>query len=354
MISSLKIKTSSGTMNKSPRKKAARGAFSNGIWHCDCDPRHPAEHFQTKNGGQNHGRWCTICQSGSCGLATNHSPPLVYTCQKSQPKRCNFFLWDDDAKVREEAAILNNSRSETGPKIPTKPSQPARPLTPTHRSPAQQNHHGMATPNSKSRRSPVTSDESDFDWSASNDKALAEVGQALAMAAPETPRKVPRTPMFTSPGKRNHSEMVENNSTFSSTVGDDDIFNTPRSSEDVSGLLSPVESPMRRKPQDGNHYPINSALATDALRILERSNISPDAEQQLIELLNKHDLRTQGIAKGRDITRLALGNKDKKIADLEARIASLEAERETSKAVIAHMKSDIIQTSPGKSRKRGG
>jgi hypothetical protein len=29
-----------------------------GVWHCDCDPRLPADKFQTKNGGKNHGRWC--------------------------------------------------------------------------------------------------------------------------------------------------------------------------------------------------------------------------------------------------------------------------------------------------------
>jgi len=34
------------------------GAFVNGVWHCDCEPRLPAEKFQTKNGGKNHGRWC--------------------------------------------------------------------------------------------------------------------------------------------------------------------------------------------------------------------------------------------------------------------------------------------------------
>lgn len=70
-------------------KVPLKGLFSDGIWQCkdshppflplpcislliaygaraeadlilgNCDPRLPAQHFQTKNGGKNHGRWCT-------------------------------------------------------------------------------------------------------------------------------------------------------------------------------------------------------------------------------------------------------------------------------------------------------
>ncbi|KAI9795505.1 MAG: hypothetical protein M1825_001455, partial [Sarcosagium campestre] len=77
----------------SASRSLPKGLFEDGIWKCNCDPRQPADHFQTRNGGKNHGRW-------------------FYTCQKPQPKRCNFFLWDDDAKPREASAVLANSRSE--------------------------------------------------------------------------------------------------------------------------------------------------------------------------------------------------------------------------------------------------
>ncbi|KAL9080181.1 MAG: hypothetical protein Q9157_001026 [Trypethelium eluteriae] len=91
-----------------PSRNRARGAFVNGAWHCkriflpyesqlitvgDCEPRLPAEHFKVKKEGPNH----------------------VYTCQS---KKCGFFLWDEDAKPREEAAILTNSRNE--PKKPNR------------------------------------------------------------------------------------------------------------------------------------------------------------------------------------------------------------------------------------------
>ncbi|ERF72307.1 hypothetical protein EPUS_02194 [Endocarpon pusillum Z07020] len=298
-------------MDKSPVKKNPRGAFLSGIWH-------------------------------------------FYTCQKSQPKRCKFFLWDDDAKVREEATVLNNSRSEAGPKTPMKPVQAPRQHATTRTPPAQRSHHSVMTPTSTVRPLSIASDETDFEWSASNEKALLKMAQTPAMVPPETPRKTPRTAQFTSPGKRNHCEMLGSVSGLSTSVCTDDVFNTPRSSQDVCGLLSPVETPSREKLQRGVHCPTESDLAADVLRILEGVKLSNEMEQKLVELLNKHDLRTQGIAKGRDVTRLALGSKERKIAELEARIAGLEGERETNKAVIAHLKRNIVQTSPSKSRKSRG
>ena len=317
-------------MNRSPAKKTTKGTFMNGIWYCECVPRLPAEHFQTKNGGQNHGRWCTDPLIPSIRILQLILASSVYTCQKSQPKRCKFFLWDDDAKAREEAAVLTKSRSETEPQTPPKPMQPTGQHTPPHLSLARHSHEGVATLSSECKTLPGTNSEKDFGWSASNDKALVEADQKSAMAPPETPRKTPRTSQLTSPGKRKDSEMLEIDSDFSTPLSSDNVFNTPLSSLIGKGLLSPVDTPGREKLQ-GRISPLAEYnLAVDALRILERYKLPAEVEQKLIELFNKHELRTQGIIKGRDITRLALSSKERKIAELEARIASLEAERETS------------------------
>ena len=76
-----------------PRSTEPKGVFTDGIWHCECKPRLPAEHFKVKKETKNKGRW-------------------FYTCQNQAEKRCDFFLWDEDAKLREEGAVLNNSRSQ--------------------------------------------------------------------------------------------------------------------------------------------------------------------------------------------------------------------------------------------------
>jgi hypothetical protein len=39
-------------------KVPLKGLLTDGSWHCNCEPRLPAVHLQTKNGGKNHGRWC--------------------------------------------------------------------------------------------------------------------------------------------------------------------------------------------------------------------------------------------------------------------------------------------------------
>lgn len=243
---------------------------------------------------------------------------------------------------------------EPEPKTPSKPIQSGRTLETPPRSSAQRGNAGPITPSSHTKVLPPNGDDDDFDWSTSGDQALVEAAQAAAMAPPQTPRKAPRTPQFTSPGKRDHSQMLANNSSPSTSPSNDDVFNTPSSSDDATGLLSPIETPARIRSYALAPPPVKSSLAADALRIVEKSRLSHEVEQELVQLLETHDLRTQGIARGRDISRLALSNKDKKISELEARIASLEAERETSRAVIAHLKTDILQTSPKKGRKRVG
>lgn len=45
-----------------------------------------------------------------------------------------------------------------------------------------------------------------------------------------------------------------------------------------------------------------------------------------------------GIAKGREAVRLSVKAKDAKIAELQARIGLLEAERETDRAMIGHLR----------------
>ncbi|OJD20606.1 hypothetical protein ACJ73_08058 [Blastomyces percursus] len=87
-----------------------RGLFVNGTWHCNCEPRRQADHFETKNGGRNHGRW-------------------FYTCPKPQGKRCSFFLWEEEAEVRERdmAKVLKGEEAGT-PGGSSANRTPSRPL----------------------------------------------------------------------------------------------------------------------------------------------------------------------------------------------------------------------------------
>lgn len=385
-------------------RTSRRGLFVEGIWHCDCEPRMPAEKFRVKNGGQNHGRW-------------------FYTCQKSQPKRCPFFLWSDDAKVREEAAVLNNSRNEPGvatgagvgadsetehdrapkdwipeeainaPKTPRTPmrqskiTQPITPISNTKSLKRTPSPPQSARSNTLSPRSPSKGNNDElFDWSSSADEELVEVAHNLESNNPyrndaESPRKSVKIAKEDSPNKRKHSgtmDRIDGDSLFGSELGStwlltaNETPTTPTKNNDSSNIiLTPGTTPVHpiRQPQPHTHPPTTSRqphafhpseddpspLALEALHILSplQPTLPQTITQPLITLLNRHDLRAQGILKGREIARTAIQAKEKKITELQARIASLEAERETSRTVIMCLKSDIAR-SPGKGNAGGG
>ncbi|KAI0125980.1 hypothetical protein BJ170DRAFT_633328 [Xylariales sp. AK1849] len=94
-----RAKTTFGTSD-TPTKVPLDGYFIKGQWHCNCQPRLPAIQFQVKRDSKNKGRWFYACQIDR----TKGKP--------GQPERCDFFLWAEDARKREEGAVLSNSRTE--------------------------------------------------------------------------------------------------------------------------------------------------------------------------------------------------------------------------------------------------
>ncbi|KAK9476024.1 hypothetical protein V1514DRAFT_212184 [Lipomyces japonicus] len=64
--------------------KAQRGTYENGEWKCDCIPRRVAVLRTTLKEGANKGR-------------------KFYTCTNARDEQCKFFLWQDDAKMREQS-----------------------------------------------------------------------------------------------------------------------------------------------------------------------------------------------------------------------------------------------------------
>ena len=335
-----------------------RGLFLNSVWHCDCDcdPRLPADKFQTKNGGKNHGRWCKNLSGWRGGMALIVTC-LVYTCQKPKHKGCKFFLWADEAKIREEAAVLNNSRSE--PRTPQKQTYIAAPTTPQTRTNA---------PAASIEKSAVQAKAADalgkqdsFSWSSSDEEELLKAEQEVLQGTSfETPKKAARPQNMASPGKRTFFEMSVQSAKGDKTwLVSDDVFSTPSESHNPnrSALLTPSTSATSGPIQTAPLAPQSSTLATEALQILRKakSQLDHQAETDLVELLNKHDLRTQGISKGRDLVRVAVQSRDRKIAELQSRISVLEAEKETNRRVISHLKVDLAtpKKDGGRSMPRG-
>lgn len=226
----------------------------------------------------------------------------------------------------------------------------------------------------------VKKEEEDFgEWplSVNDEISLAGAVEETASAQtrnlnPETPRKAIKVDMFNTPGskrKRDEAEALPTPSTGRNQP--DDVFTTSSTTRlkggmwdgnERSGLMSPLVTPMPARFRDGNQ-PVETAenisdlkdydITKEVMELLKDQSVDEDITAKLQQVLNKHALKTQGIARGRDITRIALKTKESRIAELEQRIVELQNERELDKVIIKHFKSDMAQSLNKRGRGKG-
>ncbi|KIW07985.1 uncharacterized protein PV09_01884 [Verruconis gallopava] len=325
-------KVRSSGKRKPFRGRRMRGLFTNGVWYCDCNPRLPAEHFKVKKEGKNQGRW-------------------FYTCQKPEEQRCAFFLWDEDAKIREESAVLNNSRTE-----------PRAPLTVGASGRDREQHHSenaKAPEESGSQResviklradSPSSShhEESGDEHTKDSDSSLVseaglrslEENAIRSLQQPQLPLE-PKTP-----AKRSHIEMhgLPTPDTIGRqhhSLGYPVSSPSKRRATDVEllNLVSPTTTPTPVRFRDAVGGSGDDTLFAEIEQVLSshRVKLNADTSKAVKAICHKHTLRMQGVIKGREISRLALNAKDAKILELQRRIDTLEAEHETERAIVRHL-----------------
>jgi hypothetical protein len=241
-------------------------------------------------------------------------------------------------------------------------------------------------------------EEDEFDeWPLSPEEekkvaAVVERKSVLVGTYPETPRKAVKPSQFDTPGSKrkreddtlptpvtgasridNHfnAEQDTQDTEDTENTQDTDIFTTPSARPSVgqnawessqhSGLRSPSYTPTPSRFRDATEpterrsdNPKQSYdISDEVMDLLKDQHVDEDTASSLRKLLNKHALKISGIAKGRDITRLALKAKDVKIAELQQKITALEAEREMDKTVIRHFKSDMAESVAKRGRGRG-
>jgi hypothetical protein len=321
-----------------------RGSFADGVWYCDCTPRLPAERFKVKKDGPNHGRW-------------------FYTCQVGKDNGCGFFLWDDDAKPREEAAVLSGKRTEPTTEraqdnwgageaqngVQGKGLFSGHALEPSR----WQRDASTASPSPPSSRQTVMSDQHGYKRTAEDAEFGDDFGLDDIGHQPETPYKAQKTGVYATPattGKRKLPWLMEEATANTSTSKPaEDYFNTPskRTTQTptikqepgtpaAQATLATAASPSPpARYRDALHNPADSgsSLTSEVLAALSTTNISSDVRETLRSICTKHDLRYQGVVKGRDVSRLAIKAKDAKITEIQARIASIEADREVEKSL---------------------
>ncbi|KAJ5886906.1 uncharacterized protein N7473_009580 [Penicillium subrubescens] len=320
------------------------GLFKDGIWCCNCPARPPAARRQTKNGGKNHGRW-------------------FYTCEQLPPKKCGFFLWADEAEPREKAVVLSNSHSELDhldsvPKTPTKSTQrgPNGLMTP------QTEHRVIDIPPREFKTPPKTAkarmmaeDSDEFGWNYDSDDN-EEIAQVLSSSQanesflsqpvfyPELPSKVPRTPRTTSPGKRKRSgfEFDQPDSSTSAIATPASTHTTqsarfPPSSAELCWTPTPVRN---RDALSSDSRLEESDLSKSASAVLDKHGVvlPNQAYDELVELLNRYDLKMRGVNRARDILRVAMKKKDDEILRLKEKNTNLQAQNEMDRSIIDSMK----------------
>lgn len=272
--------------------------------------------------------------------------------------------------------MLSNSRTEPlpAPQTPTKPSYTSAsyglqtPYTDTSKS---HKSSALSTPYTPSKFSGphrkagdtqdtnttlATSDEEFYDWPPSDDEDVLKVADQASsnhsMPPPETPSKAARTDTVTTPGKRRFSEMEIGASSAWPTPSDadGDVFTTPSTGLKRNGISTSgqtfapqVETPTPRRFKDVLQSGHDTELTTEILRVLQGSKvfISSDVKVELKTVCDRHALSTRGILKGRDVSRGMVNSKNAKISELQETIAALQAERETNRAIIRHLRRDM-------------
>jgi hypothetical protein len=188
-------------------------------------------------------------------------------------------------------------------------------------------------------------------------KVVQVAAQSMPGTYPETPQKAFKTDQFLTPGSKRKREEEYLPTPVTTSKGDD-VFSSPSmrrlkgrmwDGNEPFGIGSPSTTPTPGRYRDAsvagdsqgsgiNGYDITE----EVLGLLQGQHIDDETMSSLQTLLNKHALKTSGIAKGRDITRLALKSKDAKIAELQQKVNALETEREMDKSLI---KQYIVQKS---------
>lgn len=285
-----------------------------------------------------------------------------YTCQEPKDNGCGFFLWDDDAAGREMRAVINNSRSE--PAAILEAISASDMVTTDKRT-----VRGHIEASNKLAADFVKNEEDFGGWPLSVHNEISLVGAAEEVIPqsentyPETPRKVAKVEEFRTPrSKRKKDEAERWPAPNTGQTNPDDVFTIPSATRlkggmwdgnERSGLMSPSVTPTPARVR-GVKQPQEAAesledqkdydITKEVMELLKNQSINDNTTSEIRNVLNRYALKTQGIIRGRDITRMALKTKDSKIVELEQRIVELQNEREIDKVIIRQFKNNMAQS----------
>lgn len=181
--------------------------------------------------------------------------------------------------------------------------------------------------------------------------------ESFSSTSSGSPPKTPRTEAITSPGKRKRREQIEDEDAgaglrtpvkrgplFSPSPAQSSASSWPKlppSSAEVCLTPTPTKNPRQSFTVESPSQINTTSLSHEAISLLERQSvvIPRSTQEELVELLDRHELRDKGIVRGRDVTRAALKQRDEEIVKLKEKIAGLERQREMDGAVLRGLRS---------------
>lgn len=322
----------------------------------DCSPRLPAQRFQVKKDSPNRGKW-------------------FYTCQKTGDKKCGFFLWEEDARKAAEGNTFSSSSVATTT-TPAKPLPGPSTYVPQPRNLWEDDNEDVfSTPRPAKRArnefEEDTQDEFGWDFSPEEIRQLKDAVDTPMKPPPVTPAKsAPSPETFKTPmSKRRTLPWMKDQPAYglrtpstSSTIGNSFVAaetlrnsaretsptlaygkapkfssqeSAPSSQSTITSSPTAARSRLDFQPAENQE----ADLVLEVMELLEAEHVllANDSRPKLLDVLKKHSLRAQGALRGRDVARASLKARDTKVAELQHRIATLEAELEEKKAIIEHV-----------------
>lgn len=86
-------------------------------------------------------------------------------------------------------------------------------------------------------------------------------------------------------------------------------------------------------------------IADDVMALLGGQPISETTRLNVRLLLERHEMRVKGIVKGRDAARAALQSRDERVAELQAKVVSLENARRLDRAQLREFSEGLVRLS---------
>lgn len=251
--------------------------------------------------------------------------------------------------------MANNTRTEPSHTAPKTPSKRAAPPPPPYTT-------DEATGGPSKKRSLISTVDSDDQYGLwAHDEAFDDELDHVVTQV-ETPRKAARTSELTTPSTRRVLPWNTDKTTASNSSG----LQTPQTSRTAqadpfssrlrSSLLTPARSTdAERQTAKSSSSPFETPipnrfkdvggddLVHDVLDLLRDANVrlSSTTEVDLKTTLSRHTKASEGLRRGRDVTRATIKARDAKIAELRYRITTLEAELEAERVIVKHLQWQI-------------